>query len=315
MTDVEIPKQAAPKRTIAQRPVRRKHYERRRYEIVWRKLGLWRWYGNTLNPMLNRRYRIYADKCRAAYFKASGSVLNLSQSSLRLQRVRKIAGVLPQQTALRFSEMFSRMIEAGIGAHSLKGLDYVYACPRPLDAFGKELLSIFSGDLDRELIGYFGGYYRIEWLDCYRSLPTEQPRAAWLWHMDNVPVECMKVILHLTHADAQTGATQVLSAEDTQRLHGLGYFGIYGDERKTEIQGTPLSLSMDPGDALCIDNNLLHRAVPPKRNYRDVLTFLILPNRCTWHEQLERDGLDSVQSDPGGFPRHPEQVIVPPFRS
>jgi hypothetical protein len=155
-------------------------------------------------------------------------------------------------------------------------------------------------------MGYFGSYYRIEWLDCYRSFPTEEPRAAWLWHMDNVPIECMKVILYLTQADAQTGATQVLSVKDTRRLHGLGYFGIYDDERKAEIGGAPLSLSMDRGDALCLDNNLLHRAVPPKYKYRDVATFLILPNRCPWHEQLEMDGLCALQSDPGGFPSHPE---------
>jgi hypothetical protein len=309
MTDVEPPWQSATGQTMS--PPRRKHYERRRYETIWRKLGLWRWYGNTLNPFLNRRYRRYAEECRATYLQSGGSVINSSAASLRLRRVCKVTGVLPKETAVRFSARFTRMIEPEPGAHSLKGLNYVYVCPRPLDTFGADLLSIFSGDLDRELIGYFGGYYRIEWLDCYRSLPTDQPQASWLWHVDNVPVECMKVILYLTRADAETGATQFLSLEDTQRQHSQGYFGIYGDERKAELPGTPQSFNMDPGDALCIDNNLLHRAVPPKFSYRDVVTFLILPNRCPWREQLERDGQDTLQKDPGGFPSHPEVVVAP----
>ena len=55
-------------------------------------------------------------------------------------------------------------------------------------------------------------------------------------------------------------------------------------------------------------NNALHKAVPPQNDYRDVLTFLLLPNPIPWDKQLEHDGIACVESNPGGYPRMPWQA-------
>src|SRR5262249_19104231 len=156
--------------------------------------------------------------------------------------------------------------------------------------------------------------YLIAWLDAYRSFPTQVRQSSWLWHSDNVPRESIKVMLHLTPADAGRGATRFLDLPTSTRFRACGYFGIHTNERVPDlapfadchgIPFRPLHFAAQPGDVLVFNNNLLHTAMPPVSQYRDVMTFLLLPSPRPWQEMLEVMGVDRVHGSPGGFPHDP----------
>ena len=276
----------------------------------WR--GYWRRYGNTLGDEINGRYRAYAIECRTAYVSEGNEPIDIAAHPLRGDGLLRVKSALDASLACSFSDRFSTAIERSEGVSAPASIrDFMVRLNRPLDVFGQQLLEIFGGRLDEQLRLYFGSYYRIEWLDCYRTYPTGERRASWRWHMDNVPIECIKIMLHLTGADVETGATRFLSREQTNRYHERGYFGIHDDERVDDLtvfaarHSLPfdqICLDMNAGDVLIFDNNLLHSGVPPQRGLRDVMTFLLLPNPISWREHLNRDDIDVLQDDPGGFP-------------
>ncbi|MCA9060321.1 MAG: phytanoyl-CoA dioxygenase family protein, partial [Planctomycetaceae bacterium] len=137
----------------------------------------------------------------------------------------------------------------------------------------------------------------------------------WLWHSDNVPTETLKVMLHLTDAGPDQGATLFMSFDDTQEYFRAGYRGDTS-QRVADLQGfasthdlpfRPFSHHAKAGDVMLFNNNALHRAVPPRSGYRDVLTYLILPNPIPWDQQLALDGISAIESCPGGYPRDPHR--------
>ena len=177
------------------------------------------------------------------------------------------------------------------------------------------MLDIFDNPtLDEALRGIFGSYYRLQWVDCYRSIPAPDVSGSWMWHIDNVPKQVLKVMLHLTDAGVDQGATRFLSVTDT-RAYGLnGYLGLETNKRtddlaplagKNGLPYAPWYNEAKAGDALIFNTNLLHKAIPPVADYRDVATFLILPNPAPWREQIERDGLENFQDIARDWPRNP----------
>ena len=185
---------------------------------------------------------------------------------------------------------------------------------RPLDAFGDKLLDVFQGPLDEALRRHFRSYYRLEWIDCYRSLPNPLRKGSWTWHKDNVPYSCIKVMLHLTHTTAVAGAMQFLDWSDTRAMHAVGYFGVRARERVSDLASVAARHGLNvvmrhvearPGDVLIFDNNLLHSAIPPEAAYRDVCTMFIIPSEIPWDEALRRSGRDVIQDFADGYPPRP----------
>jgi hypothetical protein len=188
---------------------------------------------------------------------------------------------------------------------------------RPLDAFGDQVLNVLRGPLDEALRRHFRGHYRVEWIDCYRSMPSRTRTGSWRWHKDNVPVGCIKAMLHLTPTAAATGAMRFLDWADTVKMHNAGYFGVRARERIDEVAalatdaGKVVSIRFidaQPGDVLVFNNNLLHSAVPPETDYRDVCTMLLRPSEIPWDQALEKSGRDIIQDFASGYPPRPQPI-------
>lgn len=264
-------------------------------------------HGNTLGPFVNGRYTEYAEYCR------SQSNITSTPSPVRVTGSERIPGIVSRQAATELSETMTEELASMTGPAAatdklLRKID------RPISTLGQTVLDIFRHPvLNEQVEGFFGSYYRIQWLDCYRSFPTEDVSHSWLWHSDNVPANTLKVMLHLTDAGAEQGATQFMNFEDTRAYYRAGYRG-HTSRRLADLSAfavqhnlpfRPFSHDAKAGDVMLFVNNALHKAVPPKQGYRDVLTYLLLPNPIPWHAQLETDGVDCIQCNPGGYPPNP----------
>ena len=123
-------------------------------------------------------------------------------------------------------------------------------------------------------------------------------------------------MFHLTDAGAELGATKFMNMGDTLEYYRAGYRG-HTSKRVEDLEAfakqhalpyRPFHHEARAGDVMLFNNNALHRAVPPQSDFRDVLTYLLLPNPIPWDKQLELDGVKSIESNPGGFPRMPWQA-------
>ncbi len=277
-----------------------------RYEFspIWHKLGklgLWRMYENTLPYNVNRRYvRFGRTQCEVS-----------ASWPLRTDGPIKVSGALAGSVAAMCSEAISHAFADGKLQRS-PDVPFLVQVERPLDLFGCDVLDMFEGPLGNKLRELYGSEFRIEWLDCYRTYAGER-QSSWLWHIDNVPPYLLKVLLYLTDSDAETGVTEFLSGADTRLFKAAGYFGVTRDERRTDlaelarernIPYRPIPLSMKRGDAIIFNTNCLHRGGAVRRDFRDVMSFAILPSRLSWRHHFEEKGVAQIQIA-GGFPRDP----------
>jgi len=277
----------------------------------------WRVYGNTQGKHANQLYESYAQSCRRAYEAEGNAPVDVDKSPIADKGTFLVEAALDSQTAREMSDVFSGLIEQDEGlltppsfSHLMTGLAL------PVDALGKSIVDIFDNPaLDEALTGYFGSYYRLEWLDCYRTHPTPDVGGSFLWHTDDVPPHILKVMLHLTDAGADQGATRFLGASHTKAYGLKGYTGSQTKERTDDL--VPFTqkngLSFEPfyheakaGDTLIFNTNLLHKAIPPSTGYRDVSTIFVMPNPIPWREQLDRDGLERFQKNTRTWPSDPQ---------
>ncbi|WP_404304855.1 phytanoyl-CoA dioxygenase family protein [Neorhodopirellula lusitana] len=283
-----------------------------------------RWYGsrpnqfekyhNKLGPRVNSTYLRYAEYCRNQH------ACPRDDDGVRSQGSILVPEVLQTSVADELSRKMGSLIENDENSVSANTSQLMRSVHRPASKLGTSVLDIFHNPiLDGGIREFFGSNYRIQWMDCYRSLPTKDVSHAWLWHSDNVPCETLKVMLHLTDAGEHRGATQFMSLGDTEAYYRAGYRGSRSSRRENldqfaqqhSLPHRPFHHDAKAGDVMLFLNNALHKAVPPQTSFRDVLTYLLLPNPIPWDKQLACDGLESIEFNPGGYPQSPfpEQAI------
>lgn len=265
-------------------------------------------HGNALGPIVNGRYRKYADRCHQ-----SGQP-GRSSTGVRKEGSVLIKSCLDGVAALELSDTVSSIIEQEHQECLSDTPPMMQRIANPVTRLGRSVIEIFNDPTLRTPIeSYFGCHFRVQWLDCYRSYPTQTVSQSWLWHSDNVPSETLKVMLHLTGADKSRGATQFMTYDDTIEYYRAGYHG-HTANRVDDLEAfagshglpyRPFCHEAAPGDVMLFNNNALHKAVPPKDVHRDVLTYLLLPNPIPWDQQLQRDGIASIEDNPGGYPVRP----------
>ena len=258
-------------------------------------------YNNTCDFVLNRTYTRYAQECRAAYEAERGPV-NLPSSPLFENAAVLIRRAFPAEKARAYSEKIGALIERKDPAVKLseeEGRNAYIA--QPLFTLGADILDALQTTAVHEaLLSFFRSHYRIEWVTCFRSLPTEGSAAgSRLWHSDSFPPSTCKMFLHLTPATEDNGATEFMNREDTMAYRRAGYFGQFRAERLADLQEfarehhlpyRPSRFSAAAGDVTIFDMNFFHRAIPPRRAFRDVVQFFFVPSLVHWEEQLRRDG-------------------------
>jgi hypothetical protein len=278
------------------------------------KKGLWRLYDNTLNPFVSRRYVRYGKHCRS--LAPPGFPAGMQPWPFRNDAPRLVKAVLSRENAAEMSDSVTEAIKQG-AIKANPSMPFHFSVPNPLDFFGDNLLDIFDGPLGDTLCDVFGSHFRLEWLDYYRTV-SGAPAKSWLWHIDNDPPFVVKILLYITDANEENGATHVMSMEDSRKYFKAGYFGVFNDEREADLQefsnrnglSFPFSIPRrDAGDAMVFSTNLLHKGGEVRNGYRDVMSFLLLPSTRPWREMYESLGKTYVHQA-SGFPSDPFHSAV-----
>lgn len=275
----------------------------------------YRKYNNTLPPRINRTYTQYAQECRKHYESTHGKH-HFDPSPIYTDGGMLIKNAFPADRAQQYVDQISDFIERNDEAVDYKdesGLSI--GIKEPVQKLGIEILDVLRNpNVHAALLNFFKSNYRIEWATCYRSIPSDKIAGSWLWHSDSFPPHTCKLFLHLTEAKADTGATQLMNKEDTMAYRDAGYFGQQLDERYADLQDfakehglpyRPFHNDAAAGDATILDQNFFHRAVAPRKAFRDIISFFFVPNILPWDEQLEKNGLGSLIIGKGGVPKDP----------
>ncbi|OGJ56778.1 hypothetical protein A2635_00760 [Candidatus Peribacteria bacterium RIFCSPHIGHO2_01_FULL_51_9] len=281
----------------------------------------YRRYRNSLNIRVNERYLKYARDCAATYRVQHGAQ-NFPPSPLWTVGAQRLKEVMPQEKATMYSSKITQLIGSNDKniVHPEKYRDLQVRILKPFTTLGADLLDIFrSPNLHNALLAYFKGNYRIEWASAFRSLAAKERLVdSWLWHIDSFPPYVCKIFFHLTPATVDTGVTDFMDHADTLAYHRAGYHGQYGSERKADLEEfarehglpyRPFHLDVEAGDATLFDVNCFHRGVAPRRAFRDVVQFLMVPNPIPWDEELKHDSFDRMDFDYGHdtFPKNPRR--------
>lgn len=278
---------------------------------LYRALATYSPINNCLSPRLNWRYYRYHQACRRMSGKQGAYLADPAKlSGLRIE------GALPSELAQRFSGTITELVERGEDVTIEPTNPTFVGIHRPLQTVSEKLLDVFDSEvLNAALEDYFGGHYRVLWLDCYRTVPAEIRKQAWLWHMDNVPYGLAKVQLLLTDTAFENGAMDLLSYADTRQVRKRGYFGDVVSSRVSSLdlqtQGvSAFACTGRAGDAFLFDNNNLHRANPPQIRYRDAVTALLAPSHKPWSEIRANLDIAEFTSASGGYPANPFQFLA-----
>ena len=275
-------------------------------------------YNNTLDPRTNIAYSRFTRECSAVYAKENPGQI-LAPSPVYTEGMQLLKKVFPEQKATSYSEKITTLIEENnpdVVKKDPSGLSV--SIQNPLVHLGNDLVDVLRNEeVNRGLEQFFGGYYRIKWVVCYRSVPCDRPASSWLWHSDSFPPHTGKLFLHLTETTAETGAMEIMNRTDTMAYRDAGYFGQNLDERYAGLEEfakehklpyKPYHFDAMPGDATIFDMNFFHRAVAPRQKFRDVIQFFFLPSMIPWEKQLEKDGIENLGKT-GNVPKNPREGI------
>lgn len=281
-------------------------------------------YNNTLPFSINRRYINYAKECADLYAAMHGKV-SLPESPVVTDAALCIRNVFPRDKAIAYSEKMTEMIHRNDPhiSHPKNYSDAQIRLLKPLESLGADLIDVFrSPEVHNAFLAFFRGHYRIEWITSYRTIPSDRKAGSWLWHSDSYPPFTCKLFIHLTPATAEIGATEFMSRSDTMAYRRAGYFGQYLDERYADLEEfakahdlpyRPFHRDADPGDVTIFNMNCFHRAVAPRKGFRDIVQFFLVPNPIPWDQQFAKDGIGSMDSKGGGFvndPRRSDSKVV-----
>ena len=187
------------------------------------------------------------------------------------------------------------------------------------------LSAVLAGGVDRQLIGFFGSEYLVQWMHATATPPEpEAASVSFRWHCDRGPRMHLKLIVYLNATAEHGGNTEFITASDTAAVAARGY--VFGRVRArtghvddlSAVAGRPISTHLQDlpagGGVLFQPAVVLHRGITPDRGTRYALTLCLLPSPLPWHEALALGTLLDLSVD-DKWPHHARelaQVLVAP---
>ncbi len=277
-----------------------------------------RW-GTTLDLRTNRSYEQFAHECREAYKTRNGNAA-FEPSPLADTPAKAYRQAYPREKAMELSRTITGLIESNHPSvfrnPNIKKKQVIIT--QPLENLGEDYLGLLdSPELRKGLLGFFESDFCIGSVMALRSLVTDDAdTGSWLWHSDCYPPHTCKLFLHLTPANPDHGATEFMSIEDTMAYRRAGYFGQYGHERRGDLDVfahehglpyRPFHIDVEPGDVSLFNMNYFHRAVSPRKSFRDIIEIFLFPSLVPWKEHYARNK-DYLRNPKHGFPKDPRTL-------
>lgn len=252
-------------------------------------------FGNNHSFGVNLRYAAYANNARRSWkpvakatpeqlatakrFKHEGFAALPPPAKMTPERLRAIKDTVDR----RFAEQNDGFV-VNYGMNRLiDGLELI-----------PEIIDFIDDDLETAVENYYGSHFKIFAVSFYRTMPTpDKPDSSFLWHLDNCPRQEIKLMVYLDDVIAETGA---LSVKDKPFSDGLRKEGFFDRRRigqfvtRLDDTGSTRVLEGPVGTRLLFENGgCIHKATSPRRDHRDVVTFVLIPSDMHWRPHFARN--------------------------
>lgn len=145
---------------------------------------------------------------------------------------------------------------------------------------------VIKGATNKDLLNtlkfYFGTSFKLDWIWCWWSIPTDKPLGPQLFHRDYESMNFVKFFVYLTDVNEKNGPHQIISGS-----HNDDFFykreRFDDDEIKKKYKKKINTICGDAGTNFLANTFSIHKGKFPKEKKRLVLVYLfsIVPsNRC-----------------------------------
>ena len=157
-----------------------------------------------------------------------------------------------------------------------------------------EIVDFLTGPVERGIEAYFESHFKIHGVYFYRTIPVPiQPQSSFLWHVDNVPAQEIKLMVYLDDTVDETGAFRCKDKAFTDRLKHNGWWDrARNGEFAEALEDASTTHVVEGPTGTCIlfqNGGCAHKATGPRREHRDVVTFVIVPSDVPWRAHLARN--------------------------
>ncbi|MBM4134045.1 MAG: phytanoyl-CoA dioxygenase family protein [Nitrospira sp.] len=262
---------------------------------------------------VNVRYWLFYQRCRRAFAcRWLRSTDRLLQGKID-EKVRQFHTdgyvVLPHQDPALIASLASQCEKIiGEGKTSITpGLEEWLVHVQQCLNYMPDLASLLNPELAAIIEGCFESHFKIYSVTTYRLVPTNSaPQASGLWHADNFPPGPLKLMVYLTPSDQRSGALKVHPRAGSKKLARLGFFDRFNaDKFAVDLNSGWQVIEGPAGTTILFDAHLIHRATPPERGVRDVVSFTLLPSTEPWDRHFKRVGHRLCQEYRGFIPEDP----------
>jgi len=163
------------------------------------------------------------------------------------------------------------------------------------DGIGRlpEIVDVFTPDIVQAVESYFRSFFKIYWVQIYRTLPSANPpEKSFLWHVDNCPQEVVKLMVYLTDTRENTGAFRLKPRPLSKSLIARGFWDRAQNvrfERELDDASTTTVFEGPKGTRILFLNwGCVHRAKHPEVSHRDVAVFNLIPSTIPWDEHARQ---------------------------
>lgn len=173
----------------------------------------------------------------------------------------------------------------------------------------RELLpEILDDEMTDAISAYYGCHFQVLSAKLSRHLPDQAPLDSFMWHRDHEPPQQLHMIIYLSGASDDKGATHVLDLETSRRaaLNGYSYPAV--ENRHSDLakvigedadENSVCRPDLPPGGAIVFGApRVLHRGIRPKDTFRDTLLLIFYPSPVPWHERIRFNFRNVLRNGP-----------------
>lgn len=151
----------------------------------------------------------------------------------------------------------------------------------------------------------FGCHVQCDNIKMYKTPTVNQSESSsWMWHIDNSPIEQIKIMVYFNDVNKKTGAFKYLGYEDggvkvkptridcnswydggNEPLEALGVKwkgtrvspNVINELSSWPHNCTPVDVESEAGTAIIFDNNIIHKGTHPTEGFRYAATLQFKP--------------------------------------
>jgi hypothetical protein len=252
-----------------------------------------RLFGNNQSAAVNLRNQRFHARARRVW--AQANPVSPSGSDAMASR-------LAEQGYLQFAPAGNEALFERLKQEADRAFATPAYCTRPIDGAIRlkdgitrlpQIGEVITDEIARTVEGYFQSYFKIYWVQIYRTVPSDKrPEASFLWHLDNCPPQVVKLMVYLTDTYENTGAFRLKPRPLSRDLVRQGFWDRSRLDRFAPVLEDASTTTVFEGAKgtriLFLNWGCVHRAKHPETSHRDVAVFNFVPSLEPWDAHMRR---------------------------